>query len=65
MKVKAKCNLNVGGTWHMGGEIFEVDSTDGIAEYVDEVGYVSEVFPPEPTKEEPKKRSTRNRKKAE
>ena len=59
--VKAKCNLNLDGIWHKGGEIFEVESTDGISEYVEEVGYVSEVFPPEP--EEKPKKATRSRKK--
>ena len=59
--VRAKCNLNFDGKWHMGGEIFDVESTDGFAEYVEEIGFVSEVFPPEP-KEEPKK-TTRSRKK--
>jgi len=63
MQVKAKCNLNIDGKWHMGGEVFEVESTDGIAEYVEEIGYVSEVFPPEPA--EKPKRSTRSRKRAE
>jgi len=63
MQVKAKCNINIDGIWHFGGEIFEVESTDGITEYVEEVGYVSEIFPPEKP-EEPVKKSTRGRKKA-
>lgn len=63
VKVRAKCNLNLDGVWHTGGEIFEVESTDGIAEYVEEVGFISEVFPPEPA--EKPKRGTRNRKKAD
>lgn len=64
VKVRAKCNLNFDGNWHMGGEVFEVESTDGFAEYVEEIGYESEIFPPEPVEVKPKK-PARTRKKAE
>lgn len=40
----------------MGGEVFETDRLDEIREHVDEIGFVSQIFPPE-TQELPKKQS--------
>lgn len=62
MKVKAKHNIILDGVLHVGGEVFDVESTDGLADYVEEVGYVSDIFPQE--EEQPVKK-TRSRKKAE
>lgn len=56
VKVRAKHNVNIDGVWHMGGEIFETDHIEDIREHVDEVGFVSAVFPPE-TQELPKKQT--------
>ncbi len=62
MKVKAKHWLNYNGTWHKGGETFEVDDFDTVKDHAEKVGeakeevkeqYVSEIFPPE---EQPKRR---------
>lgn len=62
MKVKAKHNIILDGVLRVGGEVFDVESTDGFADYVEEVGYVSDIFPQE--EEQPVKK-TRSRKKAE
>ena len=59
MKVRAKHNFN-NGTYHKGGEIFEVESLDGIEKFVETLGFVSEVFPPE-KKEEPVKRGRKKK----
>ena len=62
ISVRAKHWLNYNGTWHKGGDIFEInpDDKDAVAEYVTVIGeFVSDVFPPEKPKEEkpaPKKR---------
>lgn len=66
MKVRAKHWLNYNGVWHKAGEIFDVDNFDEVREYAVQVGYVSDVFPPdEPEKtpaEAPKKRGGRKKK---
>lgn len=53
MKVRAKHNFNHNGEYHAGGEVFDASDLDGIKDFVEEVGYVSEIFPPEKT---PKRR---------
>ena len=64
MKVKAKNNIQYGDEWIAGGTTFEVSEKDleVLREAVEPVGYVSDVFPPEP-KPEPAKRRTASRKK--
>ena len=64
MKVKAKHNLILDGVLYNGGEIFEVENLDGLTDHVEEVGYISDVFPPE-QEEKPKRKSTRSRKKTD
>ena len=57
MRVKAKCWVNYNGVWHKGGEIFNVESEEevkGLVVVSDD--FVSDIFPPEETVEEPKRR---------
>jgi hypothetical protein len=53
MKVKAKHNFNHNGVYHFGGEVFDVEDTSEIEDYVEPLRYVSSVFPPDET---PKRR---------
>ena len=55
MKVVAKHNIKLGDKRIAGGEVFEVSEKDldAIREYVEPVGYVSTVFPPEPETPKP------------
>ena len=63
MKVKAKCTIKYGDERIAGGTIFEVSEKDldAIREAVEPVGYISDVFPPEP-EEKPVARKPRSRK---
>ena len=48
MKVKAKHNIQQGDKWIAGGTVFEVSEAEyeELQQYVEKVGYVSDVFPP-------------------
>lgn len=58
LKVRANHWINYNGSWHPGGEIFEIEDKDkdAVSEYVTVIGaFVSDIFPPEASEpEEPK-----------
>lgn len=55
MKVRAKHNFNHNGEYHAGGEIFEAESLDEIRDFVEEVPFTSEIFPPSPVEKTAKR----------
>lgn len=59
MKVRAKHNFNTGSEYRRGGEVFEVESLDGIKGFVEEIGFKSAIFPPE--EKEPVKRTRKKK----
>lgn len=59
IKVKAKCNFNTGAEYHKGGEVFEVESLEGIEKFVEQIGFVSAIFPPE--EKQPVKRTRKKK----
>lgn len=60
MRVKAKHNINLSGVWHMGGEVFEISTTD--AEALGDMIEIAETPVSETTNEESPKRRTRTKK---
>ena len=69
MIVRANYWINYNGSWHKGGEIFEIEDADqdALAEHVTMIGeFVSDVFPPnEPEIEKPQAKKRGRPKKAE
>lgn len=64
MKVRAKHNINLSGTWHMSGDVFEISTTD-MSELSDMVELAETPLREETKAEEPTKRSTGRKKKTE
>jgi len=64
MKVRTKYGIKYGDIMYDGGQ--EIDITEEqyaeLKEHVVEVGYVSEVFPPDEEKEQPKRTGRRRKK---
>lgn len=59
MKVKAKNWINVSGEWHQAGDIFEIESIDGIEGSVEVIAEPKSAEKPEVKTETTPKRKTR------